>query len=103
MSVAQGTLFVERSSVEARNRLATLMLQGGQFAAALAVLSGSAEADNSKNMPISLHLQAVARSLGGKEVGHTALREIQKSIMISPGNIRHWKGLAFVRAKYRNE
>ncbi|KAG5646300.1 hypothetical protein DXG03_003897 [Asterophora parasitica] len=95
VGVAQGALFAEPSRSDARSALATLMLQEEKYDYALALLSGSDETGIDE-LPVSLTLQAVAHSPVDSD---TALRKIQRAVMLAPSNVRSWEALALVRAR----
>ncbi|KAG5653623.1 hypothetical protein H0H81_011849 [Sphagnurus paluster] len=99
VAVAQGAVFAEPSRSDARISLATLLIQEDKVDPALAVLSGSEEA-GLDNLPASLILQATAHSNRDKA---TALRKVQRAIMLCPSNIRCWETLALVRAQRDSE
>jgi superkiller protein 3 len=102
LSVAQGALFAEPAQMEVRNELARLMVQGGEWAVAGAVLAGVGSGGDLKVVPVSLGLRAVARTLEGsgekEEDEETGLRETQRAIMLSPSSIRGWQALAYIRS-----
>lgn len=104
LAVAQGALFVEPARVDVRNDLARLMVQGGEYAAAGAVLA-SVEAEGDLGLiPASLVLKAVGRALGkegdiGEEERAAGLRETQRAIMLSPSDMNGWQALAYIRSK----
>ncbi|KAF5386053.1 hypothetical protein D9615_002427 [Tricholomella constricta] len=95
VAVAQGALFAEPSRSDARTALAMLMLQEEKYDSVLALLSGSDET-SIDDLPVTLKLQAIAYSFGDKA---TALRKIQRAVMLSPSNMQCWQTLALVRSQ----
>ncbi|KAF8894921.1 hypothetical protein CPB84DRAFT_1682470 [Gymnopilus junonius] len=105
LSLAQGAVRAEPSSTSQRNRLASIVMQSGQYKDALALLAGITLADKSGDMNANikaLNIQAGARasdSKGEQESLHKALHEAQRAIMMRPSEMRGWRTLAYVRAR----
>ncbi|KAJ7251764.1 TPR-like protein [Mycena haematopus] len=98
LAVAQGAVFAEPSRWDVRNQLATLSIQNGNHASALALLSAcNRESDTLDTARASLALQAVTESLNG-DVSQTAKRQAQKAIFLSPWDVHNWEALAYVGA-----
>ncbi|KAJ7782973.1 TPR-like protein [Mycena metata] len=96
LAVAQGAVFAEPGRFDVRNDLATLSIQQGNHASALALLSASGrDSDTLETARASLALQAVTESLNGDE-SKTAKRQAQKAIFLSPWEVRNWQALACV-------
>lgn len=97
--MAQAAVFAEPANSETRNELASLTVKNGEYNTALAILSSSANADDLRNAPASLGLRGVVETLIAGEDAKTAVKQVQRAIMLSPGDIRNWEILAYMRSQ----
>jgi len=100
LSVAQRAAFAEPSRPEIRRQLASLTLQQGDSAAALAVIAGLSQSrdDNLAQLRDSLALHAVSLSLNhgsDPERCKEAHRLAQKAVILAPWEMRNWQALAY--------
>ncbi|KAF8629112.1 hypothetical protein AX17_005698 [Amanita inopinata Kibby_2008] len=98
----QRALHATPCSVSTRNRLATMLLQGGEWKSAQAILLGGQTngVQESSTLAERLRLLAVA-SVQDESANDQqfALRLVQRAIMLMPSDIRCWQGLALVRSQ----
>ena len=101
LSVAEKAVHAEPERADVRRELASLTLQSGKSAAALAILGGAAQTHSDfAQLRASLALHPIALCLGGEgETAAEALRLAQKGVMLSPGDRRSWEVLAYVRSR----
>ena len=99
----QKAVFAEPERPEVRRNLASLTLQQGAGAAALAILGGSANSRTDfAQLRTSLALHAVSLCLEATTTDDStaqAQRLAQKGVMLSPWDRRGWETLAYVRSK----
>ncbi|KAF8891676.1 TPR-like protein [Infundibulicybe gibba] len=95
--VAQAAVVIEPSQSQARNDLAELLIQRGDYGSALALAQSHAPKGVEETR--STRLQAIAHALCKSEGDSAqALHKAQRSIMLSPSAIRGWQTLAYVRS-----
>ncbi|PPQ64992.1 hypothetical protein CVT26_015701, partial [Gymnopilus dilepis] len=112
LSLAQAAVQAEPSSTSQRNRLASIVMQSGEYNDALALLAGVAAGAAGKSGDMhadieALSIQAVARASGSEGLSkeeeqerlNKALREAQRAIMMRPSEMRGWRTLAYVRGR----
>ncbi|KAJ7188466.1 TPR-like protein [Mycena filopes] len=96
LGIAQGAVFAEPGRFDVRNDLATLNIQLGNHASALALLSAfGRDSQTLDTARPSLALQAVTESLNG-DLSQTAKRQAQKAVFLSPWEVRNWQAFAYV-------
>ena len=95
-------MYAEPERTDVRRELASLTLRKGESAAALAILSGSAQTQSDfAELRASLALHAVALSVegGDSETVSEAIKLAQKGVMLSPWDKQGWEALAYVRSR----
>jgi superkiller protein 3 len=100
LSEAQKTVHVEPAREDARQTLATLLLQCGEPAAARAVISQAGENSDIADLRASIGLAAVARALSGDEEGlKEAWSLAQKGVMLAPWDRGSRNVLAYIKSR----
>jgi len=100
LSVAQHAVYTEPSLSSPKRTLASLNLQQGQHASALAILA-SQPGENVVNVRDALGLSAIAGSMGkpGDEGLRDAMRRAQKATILAPWDVKNWQTLAYVKSR----
>ena len=101
-SVAQKAVFAEPARADVRRELASLPLQIGDGAAALAILGGSAQTEGDLaqlRASFVQHAVALCLEIGNGGSATEALKLAQKGVMLSPWDKRGWEALAYIRSR----
>ncbi|RPD63776.1 TPR-like protein [Lentinus tigrinus ALCF2SS1-6] len=102
LSVAEKAVHTEPERTDVRRNLASLTLQSGKSAAALAILGGAAQTHSDfaqLRASLALHSVALCLESGTGATAAEALKLAQKGVMLSPGDRRGWEVLAYIRSR----